>query len=886
MKAKSIHTRRATNGRSKARAKAAAPRRGLMVAAIGASAGGLEASSEVLSHLPADTGMAFVFIHHLDPTHRSVVSELLAKKTRMPVQEVRQGMKAEPNHVYVIPPDADISIEEQAFRLKPRAPRLGLHMPVDHFMRSLAETKGSAAVGVILSGTGTDGTLGLREIQAQGGVTMAQDEKTAKYDGMPRSAIASGCVDLILPPQQIARELARLARHPYAAGLGAGEDGKAPPPPPPPPESDGPSLRMIYELIRESAGIDFTHYRQSTIRRRIERRMAVSRIDGLEQYVKFLKSNPGETKALAQDMLINVTSFFRNAKVFEALKTRVFPSIVKHRGKAAIRVWTPGCASGEELYSLGICLLEYLGEKAGSTPIQLFGTDVSEAAIDSARSGWYPENIEGDVSPGRLRRFFTKTEGGYRVSKVVRDLCIFAQHNLLSDPPFSQMDLVCCRNLLIYLEPVLQSHVMEIFHYATRLNGFLVLGASEGLGTATNLFAAEDRNLRIFSRKSGVRHTPMTFAANWEHRGPAEEGAAGELRVPASRASYWEAQTEFDRHLLTHHAPAVAFVNEDFEVVHTRGNLNAYLKLAPGRPSLNMLKMARDGLQLELRNPLNRAKRDDNTVRRAFVKVKEEGGAAGETGERRPGRRDGIRLVNFEVSTLRLGGGSERYFTVLFRDAPMLPRKTAAEPKGVRESSARRRAARLQDELATTKEYLQSVIETQEATNEELQSASEEVLSSNEELQSTNEELETAKEELQSVNEELNTVNDELRERNTEILEANKDLVNLFSSMDIAVLMVGTDMKIRRFTPQAERMLGLVGGDVGRPLANLKLSVEMPQLEEKIAEVIKKGTAIDTELTARDGARHLLRVLPSISPEGPDGVVLTVVAIPGARKRA
>jgi two-component system, chemotaxis family, CheB/CheR fusion protein len=851
-----------------------------LIAAIGASAGGIEAATELISRLPINTGMAFVLIQHLDPTHHSMVAELLSRKTKMPVGEVEDGMKVEPDHVYVIPPDASLSISDHTFHLAPRSTTRGVHMPIDQFMRSLAEAQGNCAVGVVLSGTGSDGTLGLAEIQAQGGVTMVQDETTAKYDGMPRSAISAGCVDLILPPQGIAQEMARLARHPYVKPHNGDRSEPAHIP-------ETPALRLIYQLIRRSAGVDFTHYRQTTIRRRVERRMAVNKVARVEDYLKFLQTNPAEIKALYQDMLINVTSFFRNPKVFDALKERVFPSIVKNRASnAAIRVWSPGCSSGEELYALGISLLEFLGEKAREIPVQLFGTDVGEASINKARSGWYPENIQGDVSPARLRHFFTKVDNGYRVSKTIRDLCIFAQHNVLSDPPFSQMDLICSRNLLIYLEPVLQNHVIEIFHYAMRPNGFLMLGTSEGVGTASNLFIPEDRNLRIFSRKSTVRRSPLVFSMHAERppeSGPVRAGA----RFPENNWNYLEVQKEFDRRLLAQHSPATAFVNEDFELVHTRGNVSPYFKIAPGRPSLNVVKMAREGLQIELRSALNRAKKDDVTVRKTFVQLKDDTQQSSEGQERAASRREGVRCVNFEVTPLRVGNVTERYFMLLFRESPLLSRRAEAGAKSPKESeSAARRIAKLEDELAATKEYLQSVIETQEATNEELQSANEEVLSSNEELQSTNEELETAKEELQSVNEELNTVNDELRERHSEMTQTQKDMTNLFSSIDIAVLMIGMDRKIRRFTPQAQKMLGLMPGDVGRPFGNINLSIEIPNLDAIIAKVMATSASLDFELTNRDGARHLLRVLPSLSSEGPDGVLLTVVAIPAAARAA
>ena len=494
-----------TSPRNRAKETESAESQGqFLVAAIGASAGGIEAFSELMRNLPDDTGMAFVLIQHLDPKHHSILTELVAKDTSMPVSEVADGMRLERNHVYVIPPNASMSLSNHTLKIGPRGEVRGMHMPIDHFMRALAEEQGNRSIGVILSGSGTDGTLGLAEIQAQGGVTFAQDEHSAKYDSMPRSAVAHGCVDYVLPPKGIARELARVARHPYVSRDGA-EPAEIP-------ATDHSGLNMIFQLLRRTTGVDFTHYRQTTILRRIQRRMVVHKIDRLPEYVKYIQTNPTEIKALYQDMLINVTSFFRNPGMFEALKTEVFARILKDRGAEwAVRMWTPGCASGEETYSVAIALLEFLGDKASEVTIQLFGTDVSETSIIKARTGVYPENIQGDVSADRLRRFFTKTEGGYRISKTIRDMCIFAQHNVLNDPPFSQMDLICCRNLLIYLEPVLQSKVISLFHYAAKPGGYLVLGSSEGVGVVANLFNTEDRTYKIFSKKPSANRQLVTF---------------------------------------------------------------------------------------------------------------------------------------------------------------------------------------------------------------------------------------------------------------------------------------------------------------------------------------------------------------------------------------
>jgi len=842
----------------------------ILIAAIGASAGGIEAFSELIKFLPPDTGIAFVLIQHLDPKHHSILTELLSRKTEMRVEEVSDGLRVKPNHVYVIPPNTTMSISEDTLHLSPREEVRGLHVPIDHFMRALAEQKGNRAVGVILSGTGTDGTLGMSEIQAHGGVTFAQDEHTAKYDSMPRSAAAAGYADYVLPPKGIAAELARIARHPYVAREAKhGTSGVKLP-------SDT-GMSAIFRLLRKSTGVDFTNYRQTTILRRIQRRMVVHKIENIEEYVKYVQSNPAEIKALYQDMLINVTSFFRNPQTFDLLQSSVFPTILKNGlSERGLRVWTPGCSSGEETYSVAIALLETLGEQASQIPIQFFGSDVSELSIRKARSGTYPRNIQGDVPAERLRRFFTEVEGGYRVSKSIRDMCVFAQHNVLNDPPFSQMDLICCRNLLIYLEGVLQSKVISIFHYALRPHGFLVLGPSEGLGRAAHLFATEDRTNKIYSKKaSGVRP-----ALAFSYLPATERGESGLLPVSVKQAdaswNYSEAQKEFDRRLLTQYTPATVFINEDGEIIHTRGNVSAYLKFASGRPSLNLMKMVREGLQLELRTAVSRAKKENANVAKRNLRIKNGNGDD-------PSASTTARWVNFEVIPITLSNLKERHLMIVFQDAP--PResgKSAARRSGAarEEQAASGRLAKLEQELAATKEYLQSVIETQEVMNEELQSANEEILSSNEELQSTNEELGTAKEELQSANEELTTVNDELRSRNQEITQINNDLTNLLSSTDIAVIMVGSDLTVRRFTPKAQKFLGLIPGDVGRPLRNISPTIEIADLHSMVVQVMADFLTVEKELTDKLGVNYQLKVLPYRTLENKiDGAVITIVDI-------
>jgi two-component system, chemotaxis family, CheB/CheR fusion protein len=842
------------------------------IVAIGASAGGIEALTDLMNHLPSDTGLAFVLVQHLDPKHHSILTELLARKTAMQVTEVSEGISVKPNHVYVIPPNAMMSISGQTLHLAPREESRGMHMSVDHFMRALAEQKGNRAIGVILSGSGTDGTLGMAEIQTHGGVTFAQDEASAKYDGMPRSAVVAGYVDYVLSPSGIARELTRIARHPYVSRDIPSQAAEAAP-------AASAGLYSIFRVLRRVTGVDFTHYRQTTILRRIQRRMVVHKIDQIEEYGKFVEGHPAEVKALYQDMLINVTSFFRSPRVFEALKSSVFPAILKSLSRErGIRIWTPGCASGEETYSVAIALLEFLGDKAAQIPIQFFGTDVSDLSVAKARNGLYPENIQGDVSPERLRRFFTKGENGYRVSKMIRDTCIFAQHNILNDPPFSRMDLICCRNLLIYLEPVLQNKAISLFHYALRPSGFLVLGSSEGLAATTGLFAAEDRTQKIFSRKSGA--VRQGGALSLDPQGDRRE--YGPIRVPVKQPdsiwNYAEAQKEFDRRLLTQYAPATVFINDEMEILHTRGNVNNYLKLAPGRASLSLLKMAREGLLVELRNAVNRSKKDNAAVERRNVRIKNED-VTGEKSE----AVGPTRLVNFDVIPVTLGNTNELCFMIVFQEAPIQPLWQPASRRGRSSgegSSASKQTAKLEQELAATKEYLQSVIETQEAMNEELQSANEEILSSNEELQSTNEEMETAKEELQSANEELTTVNDELRSRNAEVTQINNDLINLLSSIDIAVIMIGSDLTIRRFTPKAQKFLGLIAGDIGRPLSNINPTIEIADLQSMVVQVVTDFHPLERELTDRMGIHYQFKILPYRTIDNKiEGVVITIVDI-------
>jgi two-component system, chemotaxis family, CheB/CheR fusion protein len=839
------------------------------IVGVGASAGGLEAFTQLLRSLGSGTEMAYVLVQHLDPSHESALTELLAKATEMPVRQVTDATPVELNHVYVIPPNLDMTIAQGILRLTPRTETRGHHMPIDRFLRSLAEDQGSNAIGIVLSGTASDGTLGLAAIKAKGGITFAQDEKSAKFDGMPQSAIAAGCVDFVLPPDAIARELARIRAHPYLARSSSSRMADLVP--------DGdPQLKSILRLLQTANGVDFSDYKPATVKRRILRRMALHKVGELKEYVQFLRHHPAEGEALYEDMLIKVTSFFRDPDAFEALKTEVFPSILKHRSpQEPVRVWVAGCSTGEETYSQAIALLEFLGGRSADIPIQFFGTDLGQRGIEKARAGIYPESIAADVSPERLRRFFIKVESGYRINKTIRDMCVFARQNLLQDPPFSRIDVISCRNVLIYLGPVLQKRIMPIFHYALKPRGFLMLGGAEGiLGTASDLFELMDRKHKIYCRKSTVSRLHFDFAAS---RNSIEAGnIASGKEAPQREGSVHllDLHKEADRILLTKYAPVAVVINEDMEVLESRGHVGLYLELAPGRASFNVLKMAREGLLFDLQAAINEAKKEKEEVpvRKENVQIE---------------RNGEVKDVNLEITAFKVISDKGRHFLIMFEDSRLAGRaelgETVAAPaklgKGGKEKRSNQ-SSHLKQELAATKRYLHSIVEDKEASNEELQAANEEILLSNEELQSTNEELQTAKEELESTNEELHTVNEELHNRNFELTEANTDLVNLLSSVNIAMVMLGRDLRIRRFTPQGGQRLGFLQTDVGRPITNIRPHIDVPDLEQMILEVINTVSVREREVQDREGHWYSLRILPYKTLEDTvEGAVLTLVDV-------
>ena len=769
------------------------------VVGIGASAGGFEAFKVILENLPATPGLALVLVQHLDPSHESQLTNLLTRVSPLPVSTISDGLPVVPNHLYVIPPNTSLKITNGRLRLKPRrTDHQQPALPIDLFLQSLAADCGQRAVGVILSGNASDGVRGLKAIKAAGGITLAQEPQSAKYDGMPLAAMGGECVDCVLPPVKLASELLRIARQPNWKPASTAL----------PEAITAAGLPEIFRLLQKATGVDFSYYKPPTVRRRIAHRLSVRKIATLADYAAQLKKQPDEVLALYEDILINVTSFFRDPPVFEALRKSVFPKLVAHHATGQpLRIWVPGCSTGEEVYSLAISLVEFLSAKQLNIPLQIFGSDISENNLGKARAGRYPATIAADVSATRLRRFFSKANGGYEINKSIREMCVFARQNLVQDPPFSRLDLISCRNVLIYLGPTLQAKALPIFHYALKPDGYLLLGTSETIHGFLDLFDVVNRKQRIFAKKTGTDRLGLNFAKPSANPSPV-------ALPPATDTADWngtQVQKEADRLLVTRYTPPSVLITEALEIVQFRGHTGPYLEPASGRASLNLLKMAHEDLVVDLRNAIQQAKRRNVTVRKEGLHL---------TGAGHPAS------ITIKVVPVKTPDARPRHFLVLFETAaPATPGPAAGHPTDRKPATTAVRIAELEDELRTTKEYLQSLIAESEGANEELKAANEEIRSANEELQCTNEELETAKEELQSTNEELTTVNEELQNRNQELGQVNNDITNLLTSTQIPVVMLDAALRIRRFTPMAEQILNLIPADVGRPINNFKLAV-------------------------------------------------------------
>jgi two-component system CheB/CheR fusion protein len=746
------------------------------VVGIGGSAGGLEVFKQLLADLPEDAGLAIVFVQHLDPRHHSMLSEILSRSTSMPVSEAADRMPVEANHVYVIPANVDLTISQGELRLAPRTQEPGPHMPIDRFLRSLADECGSRAIGVILSGAGTDGSAGIQAVKAAGGVTFAQDQDTAKFASMPQSAVATRCVDFVLPPDRIAAELVRMGRHPYVANSAPAEQG-------PLGNGDEAQFAAILAVVHRAMGIDFSLYREKTIKRRILRRLALRNIDSLSEYAGRLEYDADELSALQRDLLISVTSFFRDPGSFESLKNLVYPRLLQDRpARAPIRVWVPGCATGEEAFSIAISLSEYLSQTGASFPVQIFGSDVSAPSIEKARAGRYLESIAADISPERLERHFTKIEGRYQINKDLREMCVFTKHNLLTDPPFSKLDLVSCRNVLIYLSSV-QKNIIPLFHYALRSNGFLMLGVSETAAFA-ELFSLVDPEHRIYAKVETARKPYPFRTGSGAAFGLSTTGRKTGAEQAAELWNVGDVRQEVDRILLSKYSLASVVVDEDLEVLEIRGKVSSFLSLPAGKVSFNLLKLIPETrLFLEVEKLVHQVRSSGEPARQDRIPFDRDGHA----GE-----------VSVEVVPLR----ARQKNTLLILFEPVTApgeAEPAAEPSppGERMDPRDVQIARLKQEVTDAKQRFVAIIEEHQLSREESQNSTEEALSTNEELQSLNEELETAKEELQSTNEELITVNDELQIKNAALAKARDFAMSIVETVRQPLLVLDMELRIK-----------------------------------------------------------------------------------------
>jgi len=854
MKPESAPKRRPKKPAHTARQTTPAPPAGVSfpIVGIGASAGGLEALEQFLGRVPVGSGMAFVIVQHLDPTHKGIMPELLQRATGMKVIQVKDRTRVRPDCVYVIPPNKDMSILHGVLHLlEPAAPR-GLRLPIDFFLRSLALDQQEHSVGVILSGMGSDGTLGLRAIKEKAGVVLVQEPATAKFDGMPRSAIDAGLADIVAPVDELpGKILAFLQRTPLIARTEVALADKT-----------LSALEKAIILLRAHTGHDFSLYKRNTLCRRIERRMGIHQINMMAAYVRYLQENSQELDLLFKELLIGVTNFFRDAAAWEHLREQAIPTLLATRSPdQALRAWVPGCSTGEEAYSLAIVFKEAVepAKPKGNFALQIFATDLDRDAIDKARQGVFPANIAADVSPERLRRFFAKEERGYRVRQEIREMVIFAPQNLIMDPPFTKLDILSCRNLLIYLAPEMQKKLIPLFHYSLGLGGILLLGSAETIGGFTDLFAPLSGKSRIFRRtESGLRPEPLEFPSSFS----AAQASGPEAR-PAAKPPL-SLQSLADQLVLQRYAPPSVLANDKGDILYISGHTGKYLEPAAGKANWNLLAMARDGLRYELAGAFQKVLRQKGRVALHGLKV---------------GTNGGEQCVEVTVQRLEEPGPLQGLVMIVFTDvaAPVAARAAVRLPKAHARNA---RMGELEQELLQVRAEARATREEMQTSQEELRSANEELQSTNEELQSTNEELTTSKEEMQSMNEELQTLNTELQAKVDELSRASNDMKNLLDSTDIATLFLDKDLNVRRFTPQATKIIKLIPADVGRPITDLVSDLKYPTLADDVREVLRTLASTEKPVAARDGRWLTVRIMPYRTLDDRiDGVVITFADI-------
>jgi two-component system CheB/CheR fusion protein len=822
------------------------------IVGIGASAGGLEALEQFLGHVPAGSGMAFVIVQHLDPTHKGIMPELLQRDTGMKVFQVKDRTPVRPDCVYVIPPNKDMSILRGVLHLlEPAAPR-GLRLPIDFFLRSLAQDQQERSIGVILSGMGSDGTLGLRAIKEKAGVVLVQEPATAKFDGMPRSAIDAGLADIVAPVDELpGKIIAYLQRTPLIARTEVALEDKT--------QS---ALEKVVILLRAHTGQDFSLYKRNTLYRRIERRMGIHQIYKMAGYVRYLQENSQELDLLFKELLIGVTNFFRDPAAWEQLRTKAIPALLANGSPGhALRAWVPGCSTGEEAYSLAMVFKE-AAEQAkpkGNFALQIFATDLDRDAIDKARQGFFQENIAADVSPERLKRFFAREDRGYRVRKEIREMVIFAPQNLVMDPPFTKLDLLSCRNLLIYLTAEVQKKLIPLFHYSLGPGGILFLGSAETIGSGTDLFASLNGKSRIYQRtESALQHEPVDFPSSFGAIPPVGPDTRPAPKPPASL------QSLADQLVLLRYAPPAVLVNDKGDIFYVSGRTGKYLEPAAGRANWNIFVMARESLRYELSAAFQKALRQKEVVALHGLKV---------------GINGGTQCVDVTVQRLDETGPLHGLVMIVFTDVAT-PLDTKAAGRAPKASARNSRPMELEQELLQVRAEARTTHEEMQTSQEEFRSANEELQSTNEELQSTNEELTTSKEEMQSLNEELQTVNAELQSKVDELSRASNDMKNLLDSTDIATLFLDKDLNVRRFTPQATKIIKLIAADEGRPITDLASDLRYPELADDAREVLRKLAAVEKSIGARDGRWFSVRIMPYRTVDDRiDGVVITFADI-------
>ena len=824
---------------------------GFYTVGMGASAGGLEAFEAVFRNMPENPGMAFVVVTHLDPTHISILPQLIQKCTKMHAMQVEDGLKVLPSTVYIVPPNKDLAILHGTLQLVEPTGSRAVRLPINYFFRSLAQDQREKAICIVLSGMGTDGTLGLRAIKEDLGMAMVQTPETAKYDSMPRSAIETGLADYVLPPEKMGEHLIEYAKR-GTSRVAPGDfhkDGEVPD-----------AMQKIYILLRAQTGHDFSLYKPNTVWRRIEKRMDVHQLDRVSSYVRYLQENPREVETLFKELLIGVTRFFRDPEAFQILKEKIFPEYLRGKsGNDSIRVWVPGCSSGEEAYSVAMIMSECMETLDQHFNVQMFATDIDADAIAIARVGIYPESITADVNADRLRRFFLKEDSTYRVKKGVRETLVFAPHDIIKDPPFTKLDLICCRNLLIYLEAVLQKKLLPLFHYSLKPKGILFLGSSENIGGSADLFSASDRKWKIFTRKDSARGAQAIM-----------EFSPSPLAEKAPEIHPWKSgETPIRRlaegFLTKSYAPPSVLINEKGDIQYVHGRTGKYLEPAPGEANLNILGMAREGLRGELSRAIRKAIAEKQVVTCKSLRVRSNGE---------------VQSVDLFVKPVMERGAPPGLLMVLFEDVGSAGKLMQVETKNQSKKKPNKQLEVVERELQYTKESLQSTIEELETVNEALNATNEELQSTNEELQSTNEELSTSKEEQQSLNEEVVTVNTELQKKVDELSRTNNDMKNLLDSTEIPTIFLDRELNIKRFSSHATKLLPLIQSDIGRPISHIVSNLKYGNPAKDAEEVLKKPALKELEVEAIDGHWYLMKILPYRTADNVvDGVVVNFLDI-------